>query len=103
MTQRKFELHDGKKGAALAVRITTRAAKNQIVGALSDGTIKVHVTAASAEGQVNKELVNFLSDVLGIPNSRIEVVAGDIGRDKLVSVLDMDVETLHKKIVENME
>jgi hypothetical protein len=30
-------------------------------------------------------------------------VAGDMGRDKLVSILDMDSETLHKKIVENIE
>ena len=103
MTQRKFELHDGKKGAALAVRITTRAAKNQIVGALSDGTIKVHITAEPSEGHANDALVDFLSSVLGIPTSKLEVVAGDTGRDKLISVLDMDVETVHKRIVAHME
>lgn len=103
MTQRKFELHDGKKGAALAVRITTRAAKNQIVGALSDGTIKVHIAAEPSGGHANVALVNFLSSVLGIPSSKLEVVAGDTGRDKLISVLDMDVETVHKRIVAHME
>jgi len=103
MTDRNFRLHDGKKGAAIAVRLTTRASKNQIIGALSDGTIKIHVTAAPADGQANDELVNFLADVLGVGTSRIEVVAGETGRDKLISVLDMDAETLHKKIVENIE
>ena len=103
MTQRKYNLHDGKKGAAIAVRVTTRASKNQIVGALNDGTVKIRVTAAPTEGQANDELVKFLSDVLDIPKSRIEIVAGATGRDKLISVLDMDAETLHKKIVENIE
>ena len=103
MTQRNYKLHDGKKGAAIAVRVTTRASKNQIVGALNDGTIKVRVTAAPTEGQANDELVKFLSDVLDIAKSRIEIVAGSTGRDKLISVLDMDAETLHKKIVENIE
>lgn len=103
MTQRNYKLHDGKKGAAIAVRLTTRASKNQIVGALNDGTIKVRVTAAPTEGQANDELVKFLSDVLDVPKSRIEIVAGSTGRDKLISVLDMDAETLHKKIVENIE
>ena len=103
MTQRDFKLHDGKKGAAIAVRVTTRATKNQIIGALSDGTIKIHIAAAPTEGQANEELLTFLSNVLEVPRNRIEVVAGDTGRDKLISVLDMDAETLHKKIVENIE
>ena len=103
MTQRKYKLHDGRKGAALAVRVTTRATKNQIMGALSDGTIKIHIAAAPVEGQANNELIEFLSGILGVSKNSIEVVAGDTGRDKLVSVLDMDAETLHKKIVENIE
>ena len=85
------------------MRLTTRASKNQIVGALNDGTIKVRVTAAPTEGQANDELVKFLSDVLEVAKSSIEIVAGSTGRDKLISVLDMDAETLHKKIVENIE
>ena len=103
MTQRNYKLHDGKKGAAIAVRVTTRASKNQIVGALSDGTIKIHITAAPTEGQANDELVKFLSDVLDVAKSSIEIVAGSTGRDKLISVLDLDAEMLHKKIVENIE
>ena len=103
MTQRNYNLHDGKKGAAIAVRVTTRASKNQIVGALNDGTVKIRITAAPTEGQANDELVKFLSDVLDVPKSRIEIVAGEAGRDKLISVLDMDSETLHSKIVENIE
>jgi uncharacterized protein (TIGR00251 family) len=103
MTQRNYKLHDGKKGAALAVRVTPRATRDQIVGALHDGTIKIHITAAPNEGQANEHLIAFLSSILGIPKDRIEVVAGEIGSDKLISILDMDSETLHKKIVENME
>ncbi len=103
MADRSFRLHDGKKGAALAVRVTPRASKNQIVGAMHDGTIKIHIKATPTEGQANEELVKFLSDVLGVAKSRIEIVAGGAGRDKLISVLDLDAETLHKRIVENIE
>jgi uncharacterized protein (TIGR00251 family) len=103
MTERNYKLHNGKKGAAIAVRVTTRATKNKILGALSDGTIKMHIAAAPVDGQDNEALIDFLSDILDISKDRIEVVAGDSGRDKLVSVLDMDSQTLHKKIVENIE
>jgi len=103
MTQRNYELHNGKRGAALAVRVTTRAMNNKILGALSDGTIKIHLAAAPTDGQDNEGLIEFLAEVLDVAKDRIEVVAGDTGRDKLISVLDMDSETLHKKIVENIE
>jgi hypothetical protein len=103
MTQRNYKLHNGKMGAALAIRVTTRATENKIIGALSDGTVKIHLAAEPTGGQANDELVDFLSAILGVDKGRIEVVAGDTGRDKLVSVLDMDSATVHKKIVENIE
>lgn len=103
MSQRKYHLHDGKKGAAIAVRITPRSSRNQIMGVLHDGTIKIHITAAPVEGEANAELVKYLSGILGIPKSRLEIVAGATGRDKLISVLDMDAETLHLKIVQNID
>ena len=102
MSPRKFRLHDGKKGAALAVRVTPRASRNEIVEVLSDGTVKVHVTAPPAEGKANEVLLKFLAEVLDVPVSRIDVVAGATGRDKLISVVDMDAETLHKKILDNI-
>jgi uncharacterized protein (TIGR00251 family) len=100
---RKFNLHNGQRGSALAVRVTPRASASQIVGMVEDGTIKVHLASDAAEDQINVELVAFLAEVLGVPKSRVEIVAGENGRDKLISVLDMDVETAHQRIVAHMD
>jgi uncharacterized protein (TIGR00251 family) len=100
---RKYDFHDGQRGSALAVRVTPRASQNQIVGVLSDGTIKVHLASDPADDEANVELVNFLAEVLGVPKSRLEIVAGENGRDKLVSVLEMDVETAHQRILAHMD
>ena len=102
MTSRDFHLHDGKGGAALAIRVTTRARRNEIVEVLSDGTVKIRLTAPPVEGKANKELIAFLAQVLEVPKSRLEIVAGETGRDKLVSVLDMDAETVHKRVLKNL-
>ncbi|MFO3797838.1 MAG: DUF167 domain-containing protein [Anaerolineales bacterium] len=102
MAGRPFHLHDGRGGAALAIRVTPKARRNAIVGVLDDGTIKIHLTAPPAEGQANQALLEFLSEVLDVPKSRLEIVAGHSGRDKLVSVLDMDAHTVHKKILEHL-
>ena len=102
MGSRIFHLHDGKKGAALAVRVTPRASRNKIVDILSDGTVKVHLTAPPVEGKANQALIKFLAKVLDVPPNQLEVVAGATGRDKLISVIDMDADTLHKKIVDHI-
>ncbi|GAB4498991.1 MAG: DUF167 domain-containing protein [Anaerolineales bacterium] len=100
---REYILHDGKRGSALALRVTPRASRNQIAGVLNDGTIKVHIAADPADETMNAEVVAFLAEVLGVPKSRVEIVAGESGRDKLVSILDMDVETAHQRIAAHMD
>ena len=100
---RKFVLHDGKRGSALAVRVTPRASRNEIVGLLNDGTIKVHLAVDPADEKANAILVDFLAEVLGVPRSRVEIVAGETGRDKLISVLDMDGETAHQRVLAHMD
>ncbi len=103
MTKRKFQLHDGKKGAALAVRVTPRASKNKIVEVLEDGTLKVHLAAPPVDDEANLELLKFMGEVLGVPKSRLDIVAGAAGRDKLIAVIDMDAETAHKRILAYLE
>jgi uncharacterized protein len=99
MNDRKFDLHDGKRGSALAVRVTPRASRNEIVELLDDGTIKVRIAAPPSDDEANETLINFLSEVLGVPKSRLDIVAGLTGRDKLISIIDMDAETAHQRIL----
>lgn len=100
---RKYRLHDGKKGAALAVRVTPRSSHNEVVEIQSDGTVKIHLTAPAHEGKANDELIKFLAEILGAPKSHIDIVAGANGRDKLVSVLDMDAAEVHSRIVGHLK
>ena len=102
MTDLKIKLHDGKRGSALAVRVTPRASRNEIVELLDDGTIKVRIAAPPADNEANEALISFLSEILGVPKSKLDIVAGEVGRDKLVSVVDMDVETAHQRILAHL-
>ncbi len=99
MTDRNHRFHDGRKGAAFAVRVTPRASRNQIMELQSDGTVKVHIAAAPVDDQANRELVKFMSEVLGVPKSRIDIVAGAAGRDKIIAVMDMDAEMVQRRLL----
>ena len=86
----------------MAVRVTPRASKNKIIDVLSDGTVKVHLAAPPVEGKANLALIKFLAKVLDVRLDQLEVVAGVGGRDKLISVIDMDADMLHRKIVNHI-
>ncbi len=83
-------LSGGRRGAALAIRVTPRARRDEIVEVLADQTIKVRLTAPPVEGKANEALIEFLARILGVSRSRIEIVAGITGRNKLVSIIDME-------------
>lgn len=103
MASRKFHLHDGRRGAALAVRVTPRASRNEITEIQTDGTVKVRLTAMPVEGDANKALIVFMAEVLGVPPSKLDIVAGLSGKDKLISVLDMDMDEVHRRVVAYLE
>ena len=92
---RKFQITDAVGGAAFAVRVVTRARKREIVGINEDGALKIRLTSPPAEGRANEELIAFLADQLGVAKSRIEIVAGHTGREKLVSVDGLTPETVN--------
>jgi uncharacterized protein (TIGR00251 family) len=103
MARTSRNLSDGKSGAALAIRVTPRAARNEIVEILPDQTIKVRLTAPPVEGKANEALIEFLAEVMGVAKSRIEIVAGVTGRDKLVTIMDMRSEDAQARILKQIK
>ena len=92
--------HDGKTGAALAIRVTTHAPHSELVGIQGDGTIKVRLAAVPLQGKANQVLIEFLSDVLGISPGKIELVAGHTSRNKLVTITGKTSAEIHQRIMD---
>lgn len=103
MGSRKFHLHDGRLGTALAVRVTPRASRNEIKEILPDGTVKVHIISTKTGVDDNKSLIKFLADVLGVKAPQIEIIAGLTGNDKLLSILDLDANEAYQRLAAYLE
>ena len=95
---RKFKLHDGKSGAALTVRVTPRARRTEVAEILEDGTLRIRLTAPPVEGKANAALIDFLAEVLHTRKNRIEIVAGEKGLDKIISITDMSVGEVQQRL-----
>ena len=100
MLSRNFRLHDGESGSALAVRLIPRSKDNQIAKVLDDGTIEIRL--ASSRPDLNKPLREYLSQVLGVREKKINVVAGKTRQEKLVSILDMKPDDVQEIIIERL-
>jgi len=84
-------------GLHLCVRLTPRGGRDGLDGieTLADGreVLKIRVRAAPSEGQANAALVAFLARFMGLPRSRVTLVAGASARLKTV-LLEGDSATL---------
>ncbi len=92
-----------RRGAALTIRVTPRARKTEIGELMSDGTLRIRVQQPPVEGKANKALIKFLADILDVRKNRIEIVAGDRGLDKIVSILDLTAQEVQRRIEAQME
>jgi uncharacterized protein len=102
VVSRQFHLHNGKMGSALAVRVTPRSSRNEIAEILNDGTVRIRLTAAGDEMKINKALVDYLAEILEISRDRVDIVAGVSGKDKLVSILDLDSAEVQGRILRKL-
>lgn len=96
---RKFQITDARGGAALNIRVVTQAEKTEIAGVQDDGVLKIRLMASPAGSPAaNKELIEFLAAQLGVSTDHIEVVAGETGREKIVSVEGLSAEQVEAVI-----
>ena len=79
-----------KDGLFIRVRLTPRGGRDALEGVeiLSDGqsVLKARVRAAPEKGHANAALEKLIAEALGVPKSRVEVVAGGTARVKTVRV-----------------
>lgn len=83
-------MSDGQNRTFLKIRITPRSSRDEVVGLMEDGTVKIRLTAPPVDGKANKSLIQFLSLKFHISPSNIEIVSGQTNRLKLVSIVGVD-------------
>ena len=67
------------------IRVTPHAKQNKVVE--SDGVLRVYTTTVPENGRANIAVVELLAKYLGVPKSRIKILKGLTGRDKVVAII----------------
>jgi uncharacterized protein (TIGR00251 family) len=81
----------------ISVRLHPNATKNELVG-FSDGVWVVKISAPPVKGKANKELISFLSKVLGVGKSSVSIAQGHTSRSKLIAVDGLSQQEIMKRL-----
>lgn len=71
----------------LNIRVLPRSSKNQVVGKMADGTLKVKLTAPPVDGKANESLIELLSGEYKISKNKIKIVRGGTSKNKIIELL----------------
>jgi uncharacterized protein YggU (UPF0235/DUF167 family) len=96
-----IHLHSGRAGSAITVRTAAGAARTEITDISADGTLIVSLAVPKMGKKANEALIGFLAELLKVPCEQIEIVAGLTSTDKLITILDLDTATVHKRILKH--
>jgi uncharacterized protein len=84
--------------AQIRVRLTPRAAREQIAAG-DGGSYLVRVTAPPVDGRANDALCRLIARRAGVAQSRVTLLRGAKGREKVLSVEGIDAATLHERLI----
>lgn len=93
----ELKVKEGPEGVTFQVRVLPRSSRNEVAG-ISEGVVKIKLTAPPVEGAANGALVEFLSGKLKISKSKISIVRGQSSRSKTVAISGIDAAGLNKLV-----
>ena len=86
-----------EKPVRIAVQAHPGAKRNEVVR-FEEGVWHLKIAAPPTEGKANKELIEFLSEILDISKSRISIDKGITSHRKLISIEGITKETVEERL-----
>lgn len=90
-------VNDHPRGATLAISVQPRASRTELVGE-QDGVLKIRLAAPPVDGAANAELIAYLSKLLRVRKSDVQILSGERGRRKVVLIVGVDAAAVNKRL-----
>ena len=84
----------------ISLRVYPNAARNEVTSFV-DGVFRVKVSAPPVKGKANKELIEFLSRILGVGRSQISIIRGHTSRNKVIAISGLSREEIMGRLLNN--
>jgi len=71
--------------ATIVVQVQPNASQSK-VSRFEDGVLHLRIAAPPVKGKANRELIRFLSDILGVSKARLTIVRGKTSKRKVIAI-----------------
>ncbi len=72
----------------IKIRVLPRSSKNEVVGEMADGILKVKLTAPPVDGKANEALLELLAEHYGVKKNKIKLTSGLTSKNKVVEIVE---------------
>ena len=86
-----------RKETRVLLHVHPGASRNEVAG-FSGGVLRVRIAAPPVKDKANKELVAFLSQILGVSQAAITIRHGRASRNKVLAVDGLSQEMVMKRL-----
>jgi uncharacterized protein len=90
-------IRETKNGLAFDIHVNPHASRSGISG-ISEGMLKLKVTAPPVEGAANEACIDLLAKSLKLRKSQMKISSGAKGRKKTILVSEISKTDLERKI-----
>jgi uncharacterized protein len=80
--------------AVIKIKLIPRSSRNEIMGFMDDGTLKIRLTAPPVDGQANQAFVKYLAGILKLNSENVTLISGKTRHNKLVAITGISQEAL---------
>lgn len=77
-----------RRGITIKVRVEPRSSRKGVAGIVGDA-LKIRLNSPPVGGAANKEIVEILSEELGIRKTALNIIKGRSSRDKVIEIEGM--------------
>src|SRR2546428_1532751 len=81
----------------LSLRVQPRASRNAVVGWTGD-TLNIRLMAPPVEGAANAACLDFLADLLDLPQSQLEILRGSRSRTKVIRISGLTQDEVRARL-----
>ena len=90
MTYEKLQINETGEGLTVRLHVLPRAKRGELAG-LHNRALKVKVMAPPVENAANRAIIDFFSELLGIPKSNLKILAGNKSREKVLQIKGLSI------------
>lgn len=69
-------------------RVLPRSSRDEVVGEMADGTLKIKLASAPVDNKANESLIEILADYFQVSKSKIKIIRGRTNKNKIVEIMD---------------